>query len=134
MSPAILYVIMTTYDRWYIIPAVDKASPSGGTRRTPKYVESEDIMGFAGIVVDESVVSDNYQALIDTNPDVNNWYLVRLYGVDNPGWQALNNISVKDDTRNLASNASDVAYIMNTHFPDLPDRTKQEWDQSFHVQ
>jgi hypothetical protein len=127
---------MVTYSRWYIVPTAgfDETDDQGAVERTytrPKYSDEPGLTGFAGAIVDESIIEPSYPALIQIYPDVNDWYIVRFYGDDNPGWNALNNISVLGDTRNLATNASDVEAVLNQRFGESLDAS--EWDARFFV-
>lgn len=115
------------YDRWYIVPSVE-FERWNGTENAPKYSENTGIEGIAGNTVEPSIIEDSYPALIQIYPDVSEWYIVRLYGT----WAALNDISVKQDTRNLATNPSDVAAVLNQRFPDL-DRSPEEWSEGFFI-
>lgn len=112
------------YNRWYIVPAVQ----DGDADATPKYRDRDGIAGASGNVVDPSVVEPSYAGLIAQYLDVSEWYIVRFYGT----WAALNEISVLGDTRNLATNPSDVAAVLNQRFPDL-DRSAEEWADGFFV-
>ena len=124
---------MTTYDRWYLVPQEETTDSAGNTYNQPKYSDKDGIAGFSGNTVNESIVNDRYPALIDVYPDVNTWYIVRMYGIDNAGWEALNEVSVLGDTRNLASNPEDVKAVLNERFPALGDRTANKWAESFKV-
>lgn len=128
---------MVVHDRWFLTPAVEiTRTDSGGNTISngigPKYSDHADIVGFSGNTIPPSTASDHYPALTQTFPDVDRWYIVRFYGQDNPGWQALNQIHNHQDTRTLADHASDVAPVLNQHFPDL-QRSGQEWADSFKV-
>jgi hypothetical protein len=127
---------MVTYDRWYIVPAVEftEIDDEGNVERVytaPKYKDEPGLTGFSGATVSPSIVADPYPALIDIYPDVEAWYIVRFYGDDNPGWNALNNISVLGDTRNLATNPHDVEAVLNNLFGESLDAT--EWAARFFV-
>ncbi|WP_254535243.1 hypothetical protein [Halomarina litorea] len=133
---------MTEYDRWYIVPAVgippgDQDPDLARKNQTawwPAYYDDYDALaGFAGRIVAAADVKPSYAGLIQTNPDVDPWYIVRFYGSGNAGWQALNQISVKADTRNLATNPQDVAAVLNQRFPSL-ERSAAEWEASMFVQ
>ena len=114
------------YDRWYIVPSVTTTVGSE-TVQTPKYADRDGIDGFAGQTVGRDALS-NYAGLLQTHPDIETWYLVRIYGA----WSVLNEISVRGDTRNLATNASDVAAVLNQRLKGL-DRSASSWDRSFRL-
>jgi len=80
-------------------------------------------------LADKSAVSTYYAGLTQTYSGVQEWYLVKFYG----SWSALNNISVKGDTRNLASNPSDVKSVLEERFPELPTRSAEEWSSVFNI-
>lgn len=122
---------MTVHDRWFIMPATTVMTETGDVIR-PKYHDTGGIIGFSGTVAGSDVVSAHYPALAQMHPDVNNWYIVRMYGEDNAGWSALNEIHNKADTRTLADHAADVAPVLNNHFPGL-SRAGGEWADSFRV-
>lgn len=100
------------YDRWFIVPAVEVDGVL-----EPKYSDTDGIVGFSGNTFDPSVIEKaGYYGLIATYPDVKEWYIVRMYGEDNAGWNALNQIHVLGDTRTLADHQKDVAPIMRDRF------------------
>lgn len=126
---------MVVYDRWFLTPAVEfgETDESGNVVETwtgPKYSDHTDITGFSGNTTTPDVVNDHYPTLVQVFPDVSEWYIVRMYGEDNPGWNALNEIHNHQDTRTLADHANDVAPVLNQHFPDL-ERPGEEWANSF---
>lgn len=122
------------YDRWYLAPAVTKPAPNtDGQMTTPKYADTAGIVGFAGTTTAPSVVETSYPALVQTHPDVDEWYIVRMYGDGDAGWSALNDIHNKGDTRTLADHANDVAPVLNSHFPDL-ERPGAEWAAAFKIE
>lgn len=119
---------MVVYTRWFIVPAT---TDSDG-RTVPKYLDADADLAYNGDTVSPDVVSTNYPALTQTNPDVSQWYIVQAHGRDNAAWQALNNVSVKGDTRNLATNISDVAAVLNARLPKL-ERSGEAWARSFRM-
>lgn len=128
---------MPVYDRWFITPAegFERTGSDGNTVETvtrPKYSDTSGVAGFSGNTIEPSVVSTHYPALTQTYPDVESWYVVRMYGEDDSGFNALNEIHNKQDTRTLADHASDVAPVLNDHFPAL-DRSGSTWANSFVV-
>jgi hypothetical protein len=110
------------------MPAV---TDQNGTKR-PKYADADGITGFSGNTTTPDVVSDHYPALTQIHPDVDDWYIICCYGDGNVGYQALNEIAIKQDTRTLADHENDVAPVLNSHFPNL-ERSGQEWAESFKV-
>ena len=128
---------MTTYDRWFLTPAktFERTDNNGDIIEeytAPKYHETDGITGFSGNTTTPDVINDHYPALIQTHPDVSEWYIVRMYGEDSAGWSALNEIHTHGDTRTLADHANDVAPVLNGHFPDL-ERSGSEWAKSFKI-
>jgi hypothetical protein len=121
---------MVVYDRWFIVPQTGTGTPEDKYR--PKYTDVSGISGFSGTPVDPTIVTDHYPALIQTYPNVPRWFIVRMYGDGNEGWDALNQIHNYYDTRTLADHAHDVAPILNAHFPNM-DQTGEEWASSFSV-
>ena len=125
------------YDRWFLSPAVqfERTDSNGDVVETfiaPKYSDASGISGFSGTTTTPDIISDSYPALTQTYPDVEEWYIVRMYGVGNSGWNALNTIHNYQDTRTLADHANDVAPVLNAHFPEL-SRSGQEWADAFRV-
>jgi hypothetical protein len=119
-----------SYSRWYILPAVGGNADDG---REPKYARGDDRLDAgSGTLVTPDTLTDHYPALTQTYPDVARWYLIRLFGTGTAGWEALNDISVKGDTRNLATNPGDVAAVLNQRLPGA-DRSAEEWARSFSV-
>ena len=128
---------MTVYDRWFLLPAaeIEHTDDEGNVISTftgPKYSDDDRIDGYSGCVTTPDVVDDFYPALTQTYPDISEWYIVRFYGQDNEGWNAINEIHNYQDTRTLADHADDVAPVLNAHFPDL-DKGGEEWANSFWV-
>lgn len=119
---------MTVHRRWFIVPATTDADG----RTVPKYLDDEPTLAYNGEPVASDVVSENYPALTQVNPDITKWYIVQAHGRDNAAWQALNAVSVKADTRNLATNMSDVAPVLNARLPGL-DRSGEAWERSFRM-
>lgn len=117
------------YDRWYIVPAEEQTDENGNIIEiAPKYGNNDGINGYAGNTVEPSVIDTHYAGLIQQYPDIDEWYIVRLYGT----WAALNDISVLGDTRNLATNYQDVAAVLDQRFPDI-DRDPEAWAEGFYV-
>jgi len=117
------------HDRWFLTPATTN---SEGTT-VPKYADTDGVTGFSGNVVEPATVSDFYPALTQTYPDISEWYIVRMYGKGDVGYQALNTIHTKGDTRTLADHATDVAPVLSARFPDR-DRTPDEWADAFRIE
>lgn len=125
---------MVVYSRWYIVPRVEHTDPETGiVDLGPKYKYEPGLTGFAGMDVSRDAVDDHYPALNITNPDVDRWYIVRFYGEDIPGWQALNAISVLGDTRNLATNPTDVRAVLEQRLPKLGNRPDFDPDSVFGI-
>ena len=103
------------YDRWFITPAV--VGSDDDQARYPKYSDHNDVSGFSGSIFHPSEIEiAGYYGLIAIYPDVESWYVVRMYGEDIAGWNALNEIHNHHDTRTLADHAHDVAPIMDDRF------------------
>lgn len=117
---------MVVYNRWFIIP---KEQIDTDEYR-PKYVDNPDIEGWSGTKIPASDISQHYAGLTDQFPDVDEWYVIRIYGEDNPGSLALDTIHNNQDTRTLADRAADVAPVLNEN---LPNHTGQEWGKSFKI-
>jgi len=118
-------------NRWYILPPAETTQRSDGeqaTIRTPKYTDQDGILGFSGTLVTKSEVSDSYAGLTRQYPDVDEWYLARVYGRRS----ALDSISIKSDTRNLATNMGDVGPVLDQRFPGI-DRSGDEWNNGFRI-
>jgi len=112
----------TLYDRWYILPRAgdgtrmfetfDESDYTRGEYR-PKYVEGAGFHGWAGTTASKATVGQHYAGLVAQYPDPPEWYIARVTGE----WSALNGLSVKGDTRNLATNAQDVAAVLAQRLP-----------------
>jgi len=116
---------MPVYHRWFIVPGIDVDG-----RTVPKYVDDA-ALSWNGDTIDEAALT-NYPALTQTHPDVDVWYIVQAHGRDSAAWTELNNISVQGDTRNLATNLSDVSAVLNARLPGL-DRDGEAWARSFRM-
>jgi hypothetical protein len=122
-----------THDRWFLTPAVRlPVDDSGGDVLTAKYTDADGLTGWSGQTIDPATVADFYPALADTYPDVAQWYIARVYGDGNTGYQALDTIDQKQDARTLADHATDVAPVLSAHFSDL-DRAPSEWADAFRI-
>lgn len=101
------------YDRWFITPP---AEDERGTRY-PKYMDTDGIAAYVGTLFPTSVIENGgYHGLLAEYPQYDEWYIVRMYGDGNPGWNALNQLHNHRDTRTLTDHQSDVAPIMNNRF------------------
>lgn len=116
------------YDKWYLMPAL---TDRNGIKR-PKYVNTDGIKHFSGTLTTPDVVSDHYPALTKTHSDVDKWYIVRLYGNEDKGLSALNDIHNYSDTRTLTDKEGDVAPIFNSHFSNL-EQSGKKLAESFKV-
>ena len=126
-----------THDRWYLTPAVitEETDENGNVlyiQTSPKYSDIDNIVGYAGATIPPSEISDSYAELVQTYPDVDPWYLVRMYGQGTAGEDAINTVSSKDDTRTLADHANAVVPILRRHCPSF-DRSVSEWARGFRV-
>jgi hypothetical protein len=117
------------HDRWFLTPATTNSE--GET--VPKHADTDGVTGFSGNVVEPATVTDSYPTLTQAHPDISEWYVVRMYGKGDIGYQALNTIHAKGDTRTLAELATDVAPVLSAHFPAL-DKTPSEWADAFRVE
>jgi len=123
-----------THDRWFLTPAVTRSvGDSGGDVLTAKYADADGVTGWSGQTIDPATVGVFYPTLTQTYPDVGQWYVVRLYGDETAGYQALDTIGLNGDTRTLADHATDVAPVLSARFPDL-DKTPSEWADAFRVE
>jgi len=123
-----------THDRWFLMPAVRRSvDDSGGDALTAKYTDADGVTGWSGQTIDPATVADFYPALTGGFPDVEQWYIARLYGDGTTGYQTLDQIHLKQDTRTLADHATDVAPVLSARFPDL-DKTPSEWANAFRVE
>jgi len=118
-----------THDRWFLTPATTN---SGGTT-VPKYADTDGVTGFSGNVVEPATVSDFYPALTQEFPDVEQWYIARVYGDGTTGDQALDSIDQKQDTQKLVDYPNDVPPVLSARFPDL-DKTPSEWANAFRIE
>lgn len=122
---------MTTHNRWILTPAT--TPPNDGSGNYPKYADTDGITGFSGTTVSPDVVDGHYPTLIQTYPDVGTWYVVRMYGDDTAGSEALDEIHNYQDTRSLSDPAEDLAPILSDQFPGL-NRSAEQWASSFNVE
>lgn len=122
-----------THDRWFLTPAVTRSDDSGDDVLTAKYTDVDGVTSWSGQTIDPATVDDSYPTLTQTHPDVAQWYIARLYGNGTTGYQALNTIHLKQDTRTLADHATDVVPVLSARFPDL-DKTPSEWADAFRVE
>jgi hypothetical protein len=106
---------------------------SGDDVLTAKYTDSDGVTGWSGQTIDPATVADFYPTLTQTYPDVRQWYIARLYGEGDTGYQALDTIGLNGDTRTLADHATDVAPVLSARFPDL-DKTPDEWADAFRIE
>lgn len=127
----------TTYDRWFIVPAdtVEETNPDGTVRNTylrPRYADKGGLIGLSGNTVTPTVVNETHSNLVDQYPDIDPWYIVRLYGEGDTGKQSLDDISGYGETRDLSPDPSDVAAVHNNRPPGF-DRRTEEWNKSYFI-
>lgn len=123
---------MPVYDRWFITPAIEVVPEARAPETRPKYSDTAGVAGYSGTLVEPAAIEGSYAALIETFADVAGWYVVRMYGEGDAGWQALNEIHNKTDTRTLADHATDVAPVLNRHLTGF-DRNGTEWADAIKV-
>jgi len=123
-----------THDRWFLTPAVRRSvDDSEDDVLTAKYTDADGVTGWSGQTIAPATVADFYPALTDAYPDMEQWYVARLYGDGTTGYQALDTIGLNGDTRTLADHATDVAPVLDSHFSAL-DKTPSEWADAFRVE
>lgn len=111
------------YDRWYILPPV-AAEAADREGLVPKYTDQDGIEGYAGTLVDAANIEGSYPGLVTQFDQYDEWWIVRLYG----SWAALNQISIQQDSINLATNPQDVDAVLSQRFPDLD---VSDWGSKF---
>jgi hypothetical protein len=120
------------YQRFYILPAAT-ATVAGREGTVPAYVHADGrIAGFSAVEIEPAALEAHYPALLQTNSNVERWFVARVFADGDAGWQALNEISVQADTRNLAQRPGVVAAVLNARL-DL-DRDAEQWAQSLRIQ
>lgn len=121
---------MLGQEQWFLVPAV-----SDGTTGviTPKYSDNAEIIAFAGTIVSDSVVSDQYSQLAQTDPDSGMWYVVRFYEDDGNGGQALQSIGGNNDAKTLQNPNTELGNIINAERPEGEGKPGDEWESSYEV-
>lgn len=119
-------------ERWFLVPAVDDGS-DGPSTLAPKYRNTDGVSGYSGTVVSADVVESRYPNVASQHPDVDEWFVARFYGLDQPGSNALTQVASQTDVQPLPNMAADVKPILDGRFPDA-GRTAGGWSAGFRIE
>lgn len=110
-------------DSWFVVPAVTDADDTTGA----KYADTSGVTGYSGNTVEAANINSSLGGLLNSNPGVATWYIVRFYGSQT----AINSIAGNPDTRRLSSSPDKVESILNNRVG--ASRGKADWNGIFRV-